>query len=91
MKRTNWIDISYWHYYPDGMSGGILCGLSMPPGRKMNKSIQGRCFDFKAPSLFYVPTYFDKIRRNIICGVRENIHRKNKYIKPGIKYLSYCI
>lgn len=82
MKRTNWIDISYWHYYPDGMSGGTLCGLSMPPGRKMDKNIQGRCFDFKAPSLFYVLTYFDKIRRKLLlyAEFRENIHRKNKKI-----------
>lgn len=34
MKRTNWIDISYWSYYPDGVSGGLLCGLQMPPGGK---------------------------------------------------------
>ena len=37
MKRTNWIDFSYWHYYPDGSSGGILCGLFMPPGTKLNQ------------------------------------------------------
>lgn len=41
MKRTNWIDISYWHYYPDGMSEGILCGLSMSPGIILNMNRQG--------------------------------------------------
>lgn len=78
MKRTNWIDINYWHYYPDGLSGGILCGLFMPPGRKVNRNIQGRCLGFKASSLFYVPTYFDKIRRNLLLSAefRENIHGK---------------
>lgn len=78
MKRTNWIDINYWHYYPDGLSGGILYGLFMPPGRKVNRNIQGRCLGSKASSLFYVPTYFDKIRRNLLlyAEFRENIHRK---------------
>ena len=78
MKRTNWIDINYWHYYPDGLSGGILCGLFMPPGRKVNRNIQGRCLGSKASSLFYVPTYFDKIRRNLLLSAefRENIHGK---------------
>lgn len=78
MKRTNWIDISYWHYFPDGLSGGILYGLSMPPGSKMNRNIQGRCFGLKAPSLFCLPTYFDKFRRKLLlyAEFRENIHEK---------------
>ena len=77
MKRTNWIDLSYWHYYPDGLSGGILCGLFMPPGRKVNRNIQGRCCVL-APSLFYVPTYFGKIRLNLLlyAEFRESIHKK---------------
>lgn len=46
MKRTNLIVIRYHHYYPDGLSGGVLYGLFMPPGNKttINSNIeQGRC------------------------------------------------
>lgn len=74
MKRTNWLDISYWHYYPDGLSGGILCGLFMPPGRKMKKIYKDDalimkhrpCFMFRHISIkldanyYYMPS-FEKI------------------------------
>ena len=53
MKRTNLSVTRYHYYYPDGLSGGILYGLFMPPGRKMNRNIQGRCFDLKQRPCFF--------------------------------------
>lgn len=50
MKRTNLIVTRYHHYYPDGLSGGVLHGLFMPPGIKTNNRFtnnsnikHGRC------------------------------------------------
>lgn len=46
MKRTNLIVIRYQRYYPDGLSGGVLYGLFMPPGNKTKIKTnlqQGRC------------------------------------------------
>lgn len=40
MKRTRRINISYLHYFPAGVSGGLLCGLQMPPGGKTRIEVE---------------------------------------------------
>ncbi len=35
MKRTNWFELRYWHYYLDVLPGRILCGLFHVSGKNI--------------------------------------------------------